>query len=72
MSSIAYNITRKMEWMGRRLRYIDEAGEIKEWVVAMSALNALLREVEIKRCSDNWRPWKRTKEVVKECLRKQS
>ena len=71
MSSIAYNISRKMEWMGRRLRYIDVAGEIKEWVVAMSALNCLLKELDIKSCSDNWTPWKRTKEGVKEGLRKQ-
>ena len=59
ISSIAYNITRKMEWMGRRLRYIDEAEDIKEWVAAMSALNALLKEVDSKGCLDNWKPWKK-------------
>ena len=70
MSSVAYNITRKIEWMGRRLRYINDAGEIKEWVSAMSALNALVNEVDIKASSDNWRPWKRTKDAVKVDLRK--
>ena len=56
--------------MGRRIRYIDEVGDIKEWVAAMSALNDLLKEVDIKGSSDNWRPWKRTKDVVKEDTRK--
>ena len=70
MSSVAYNITRKIEWMGRRLRHINEAGEIKVWVSAMSALNALLNVVDIKGSSDNWRPWKNSKDGVKDDLRK--
>ena len=65
MSSVAYNITRKMEWMGRRLRYIDEAGEIKEWAAAMSALNSVLKEVDIKVTTDNWRPWRRPNDSEK-------
>ena len=44
-----------MEWMARRLRYIDGAGEIKEWAAAMSALNVVLKEVDFKDSSDNWR-----------------
>ena len=70
MSSFVYNITRKLEWMGRRIRYIDEAGDITEWVAAMSALNSLLNEVDIKGSSDNWRPWRRTKDAMKEDFRK--
>ena len=65
MSSVAYNITRKMEWMGRRLRYIDEAGEIKEWAAALSALNCVLKEVDIKETTDNWRPWRRPNDSEK-------
>ena len=57
MSSLAFNITRKLEWMGRRLRWKDDAGEIKEWVSAMTALNCLLKEVEIEPCRDSWQPW---------------
>ena len=52
MSSVKYNIIRKMEWMARRLRYIDGAGEIKEWAAAMSALNVVLKEVDFKDSSD--------------------
>ena len=70
MSSVKYNITRKMEWMGRGLRHIDAAGEIKEWVGAMAALNNLLKELDIKSCTDNWRPWKRSKEVGNNEFRK--
>ena len=52
MSSVKYNIIRKMEWMARRLRYIDGAGEIKEWAAALSALNVVLKEVDFKDSSD--------------------
>ena len=58
-----------MEWMGRRLRYIDGAGEIKEWATAMSALNVVLKEIDIKGSADNWRPWQKSKEVAREDLR---
>ena len=70
MSSVAYNITRKMEWMGRRLRHIDEPVDIKKWVTAMSALNSLLKEVDIIGSPDNWKPWERTNDAVKEDLRR--
>ena len=69
MSSVAYNLTRKMEWMGRRLRRIDDASEIKEWVTAMTAINCLLKEVHIKPCSDNWRPWSKIEYGGKKDLR---
>ena len=50
--------------MSRRLRHIDDAGEIKRWVEAMAAINGLLKEVDIKNYTDNWKPWrvKETKE----------
>ena len=57
MSSIAYNLTRKMEWMGRRLRKIDDVDDIKQWVSAMREINDLLKEVDIKECENTWRPW---------------
>ena len=58
MSSVAYNLSRKLEWMARRIRRIDDAGEIKNWVEAMAAINCLLKEVDIKVYSDDWRPWR--------------
>ena len=57
MSSVAYNLSRKLEWMSRRIRRIDVAGEIKDWVEAMSAINSLLNEVDVKEYNDDWRPW---------------
>ena len=57
MSSIAYNLSRKMEWMGRRLRHIDDAAEILNWVSAMKEINSLLKEVDIKEHKDTWKPW---------------
>ena len=59
MSSICYNLKRKMEWMGRRLRKIDKAEEIKQWVSAMREINGLLKEVEIKEYKDTWKPWRK-------------
>ena len=38
----------------------------------MTAFNALLNEVDSKGCLDNWRPWERRKEVVKEKQSSQS
>ena len=70
MSSVKYNIKRKMEWMGRRLRYIDGSEEIKEWSAAISALNDVFKELDFKGSSDNWRPWKRPMEVGTDDLRK--
>ena len=66
MSSIKYNIKRKIEWMGRRLRYIDGPEEIKEWAAAIRALNVVFKEVDIKGSSDNWKPWKRSKVEARE------
>ena len=57
MTSIAYNLTRKIEWMGRKLRWIDDAADIENWASAMRELNLLLKEVEIKEYKDNWKPW---------------
>ena len=57
MSSIAFNLTRRMEWMGRRLRHIDDAAEILNWVSAMKEINGLLKEVDIKEHKDTWKPW---------------
>ena len=46
-----------MEWMGRKLRKIDKAEEIKQWVLAMREINGLLKEVEINEYKDTWKPW---------------
>ena len=70
MSSIAYNLTRKLEWMGRRLRYIDNANEIKDWVTTMKTINSLLKDVDIKPCKDSWKPWRNREYGVKKDLSK--
>ena len=57
MSSLAWNIKRKMEWMGRRIRKIDDAAELKNWASALRELNTVLKELDIKEYKDNWRPW---------------
>ena len=64
MSSVAYNLSRKLEWMARRVRRIDDAWEIKNWVEAMTAINCLLKEVDTRVYTDDWKPWgvKRDKE----------
>ena len=66
MSSVAFNLTKKIEWMGRRLRWIDDPAEIKEWVAVMTAINKLLKEVETKCCSDSWHPWSKREGGKKE------
>ena len=57
MSSLAWNIKRKMEWMGRNLRKIDDAAELIKWASALRELNSVLKELDIKDYTDNWRPW---------------
>ena len=59
MSSAAYNLSRKFEWMARRLRKIDDVAEIKDWIATMSAINRLLKEFEFKEYRDTWKPWKK-------------
>ena len=59
MSSLAWNIKRKMEWMGRKLRKIDDAAELKNWASALRELNSVLKELDIKEYKDNWRPWRK-------------
>ena len=74
MSSVAYNLSRKLEWMARRIRRIDDAGEIKLWVEAMAAINCLLKVVEFKDYNDDWKPWRveRTKKLEEGWLKKDS
>ena len=63
MSSIAYNLSRKLEWMVRRLRRSDDAGDIKDWIDAMTSINRLLKETgnHYKVYRDDWRPWQQGK-----------
>ena len=65
MSSLAYNLTNKLEWMGRRLRHIDDVEGIKCWISAMKDINCLLKEIDIKECKDTWKPWSKTERGVK-------
>ena len=64
MSSVAYNLKRKLEWMKRRIRYIDYAGELKDWVDAMMVINSLLMEVNIKEFTCKWKPWSNREDGV--------
>ena len=63
MSSVAYNLQRKLEWMSRQLKKIDGAEAIQNWVRAMTAINDLVKEcaksTEVFR--DDWRSWTSTK-----------
>ena len=63
MSSVAYNLWRKLEFMSRRLRHIDDVGKILEWTQAMTAINRLLKEIDIKEYRDDWRPWRERKKT---------
>ena len=63
MSSVAYNLWRKLEFMSRRLRHIDDVGEIMQWIAAMTAINTLLKDIEIKEYKDDWRPWGQRKKT---------
>ena len=65
MSSVAWNLSRKLEWMGRRLRKIDDVGGIRDKISAMAAINALLKEVAVKTYKDEWRPWREKKNTQK-------
>ena len=57
MSSIAWNIKRKMEWMGRKLRKIDDPDELIKWAAALREFNSVLKELDEKEYQDNWKPW---------------
>ena len=63
MSSVAYNLWRKLEFMSRRLRHIDDVGEIMHWIAAMAAINTLLKDIDIKEYKDDWRPWGQRKKT---------
>ena len=60
--SAAFNLSKKLEWMSRRLRWIDEATSIKEWVDAMESVYSLMNRVSTKTQAyeDGWRPWHAT------------
>ena len=49
--------------MSRRLRHIDDVGKIMEWTQAMTAINRLLKEIDIKEYRDEWRPWRERKKM---------
>ena len=45
MSYAARNISNKLHWMTRQLRWKNQASEIQEWVSVMQSLNELLVSV---------------------------
>jgi hypothetical protein len=42
--------------MMRRLCQNDDVGKLKDWISAMTTINRLLKEGEIKEYRDGWRP----------------
>ena len=40
----------------RRLCQNDDVGKLKDWISAMTTINRLLKEGEIKEYRDGWRP----------------
>ena len=59
MTSAAYNISQKLEWMSRQLRWINEEPKIKSWIKTMHSLNDLLlvvaKNTEVYK--DGWRAY---------------
>ena len=47
--------------MARRLRHIDDVDKIKDWIEAMTAINRLLKDTDIKEYRDDWMPWRHRK-----------
>ena len=66
---MALNLSKKLEWMSRRLRWIDEVAEIQQWVAAMTNINKLMKEVasDTETYKDNWKPYK-AEEQSEKCL----
>ena len=54
--------------MARRLRKIDDVGKIKDWIATRAAINRLLKEVDVKTYSDDWRPWRQKGKTQKKVL----
>ena len=69
MSSVAFNLSRKLEWMARRIRHIDNGVKLIEWIAAMTAINKLLNEIDTTKVyRDEWTPWphgKKSEKVLK-------
>ena len=55
MSSVAFNLKRKLEWMGT-IRYINYAGELK--------ISSLLKEINIKEFTNKWKAWSNREDGV--------
>lgn len=70
MSSVEYNLSKKLEWMARKIRHIDNVLEIKDWVEVMASINSLLQNVKVKVYSDDWRPWITERKTQKPCFKK--
>jgi len=58
-SSAAFNLWKKLEWMSRRLRHIDDAAEIIHWIEAMNSIYGLVQLVAKNGIDyrDGWKPW---------------
>ena len=66
MSSVAFNLSRKLEWMARRIRHIDNGVKLIEWIAAMTAINKLLNEIDTTKVyRDEWTPWPHGKKSEK-------
>ena len=69
MSSVAFNLSRKLEWMSRKLRKLDDAGKIRDWVTTMAAINSLLKVVDGTAYSNDWQPWRKKENTQKKILK---
>ena len=71
--SVALNLSKKLEWMSRRLRWIDDAYEIQQWILAMTSINSLLKGVgkEKETYTDGWKPWKKKENLGTENTKEQ-
>ena len=65
--SVALNLSKKLEWMSRRLRWIDEVAAIREWVAVMTAINKLMKEAakDTETYKDCWRPYQAEEQIQK-------
>ena len=45
MNYAARNLSNKLRWMTRQLRWINQVAEIQDWVAAMQSLNKLILAV---------------------------
>jgi len=71
MSSAAFNLSKNLEWMSRRLRHINDPSSIQEWIAAMNSILSLMQSLVAKTDVhiDGWRPSKAPTKIEREAPR---